>query len=175
MKKGLLIVLSIFIFSCASVQVNYDYERGTDFSAYKTYNYYEPMTMGLSELDTKRFLDALDAGLQAKGMHLSDTPDFLINIKSNQYQEYQKSNVGVGVGGSGRNVGGGISIGIPVGQASINRELIVEFIDDQKRGLFWQAVSASKYQPNAKPEARAAQFDAIVAKILSEYPPAPKK
>ncbi|MBJ7881879.1 DUF4136 domain-containing protein [Gelidibacter salicanalis] len=176
MKKGLLLlVLSLVVFSCATVRVNYDYESATDFGTYKTYNYYETMDTGMSELDSKRLLDALDSGLQAQGLSLSDAPDFLINIQSSQYQEAQRNNVGVGVGGSGRNVGGGVSIGLPVGQAKINREIVFEFVDETKSGLFWQAISTSKYNVTATPEAREIQFKAIVAKVLSGYPPRSKK
>lgn len=176
MRKLLLLLgLSILISSCAAVRVNYDYERGTDFNVYKTYNYYGDMAMGMSELDSNRLLDALDSGMQSKGMSLSDSPDFLINIKSSTYQEASRSNMGVGLGGSGSNVGGGISIGIPVGQAKVNREIVFEFVDENKSGLFWQAISESSYQPNAKPEVKESQFKAIVEKVLSGYPPVPNK
>ena len=173
MKKILILLpLSLFIFSCASVRVNYDYEKATDFNAYKSYNYYSDMNMGMSELDSKRLLDVLDAGLQAKGLNMSDSPDFLINIKSSTFQEGRRNNVGLGVGGGGGHVGGGISIGIPVGQAKTNREIVFEFVDENKTGLFWQAISESGYQPNAKPELKETQFKAIVDKVLSGYPPA---
>lgn len=176
MKKLLLLLgISLLVLSCASVRVNYDYEKATDFNAYKSYNYYMDMNMGMSELDSKRLLDALDAGLHAKGLSLSDSPDFLINIKSSTYQEAQRSNMGVGVGGGGGNVGGGISIGIPVGQAKVSREIVFEFVDENKSGLFWQAISESAYKPNAKPELKESQFKAVVDKVLSGYPPAPKK
>lgn len=176
MKKALIISsILILVFSCVGVRVNYDYESGTDFNGYKTYNYYGTMDMGMSELDSNRLLDALDAGLKSKGLSLSDDPDFLINIKSSQFQEAQRNNVGVGVGGGGGHVGGGISIGIPVGLTKINREIVFEFIDENKSGLFWQAKSESNYQPNAKPEAREANFKAVVAKVLSGYPPAAEK
>lgn len=176
MKKSLFLLgLSLIFISCAAVRVNYDYEKATDFNTYETYNYYSDMNMGMSELDSRRLLDALDASLQAKGMILSDSPDFLINVKSSTYQEAQRSNMGVGVGGGGGNVGGGISIGIPVGQAKANREIVFEFVDENKSGLFWQAISESAYQPNAKPEVKESQFKAIVEKVLSGYPPAPKK
>lgn len=175
MKKSLILLgLSLIVLSCAAVRVNYDYEKATDFNLYKSYNYYGDMNMGMSELDSKRLLDALDAGLQAKGLSLSDSPDFLININSSSYQEAQRSNMGVGVGGSGGNVGGGISIGIPVGQAKITREIVFEFVDEDRSGLFWQAISESSYQPNARPEVKDSQFRAIVEKVLSGYPPAPK-
>ncbi|TDU33782.1 uncharacterized protein DUF4136 [Gelidibacter sediminis] len=170
-KRIVLIVCFAVIMACAPVRVHYDYERGTDFNSYKTYNYYESMDTGMSELDFKRMVEALDAGLQAKGLQLSEQPDFLINIKSSQFQENQRNNVGVGVGGSGRSVGGGISIGIPVGQPKISREIVIEFIDDSKSGLFWQAVSDSNYNPNATPDAKESQFNVIVAKVLAQYPP----
>ena len=176
MKKIVVLFgLSFFVLSCAAVRVNYDYDQGTDFSAYKSYNYYDGMDMGMSELDANRLFDALDAKLQAKGLHLSDAPDFLINIKTSTFQEHQRNNVGVGLGGGGGHVGGGISIGIPVGQSKIHREIVFECVDESKSGLFWQAVSVSGYQPDAKPEVKAAQFDAIVEKVLSGYPPAIKK
>ncbi|MGC1632665.1 MAG: DUF4136 domain-containing protein [Gelidibacter sp.] len=176
MKKSLLLFgLTLFVFSCASVRVNYDYEKRTDFNTYKSYNYYTDMNTGMSELDTNRLLEVLDAGLQSKGLYVSDSPDFLINIKSSTFQEGGRNNVGVGLGGGGGHVGGGISIGIPVGQAKINREIVFEFVDENKTGLFWQAISESADQPNAKPEARGARFKAIVEKVLAGYPPASKK
>lgn len=176
MKKSLILIgLSLFILSCAAVRVNYDYEKRTDFNAYKSYDFYTDMNTGMNELDAKRLLEVLESGLKAKGMYISNAPDFLINIKSSTFQDGGRNNVGVGLGGGGGHLGGGISIGIPVGQAKVNREIVFEFVDENKTGLFWQAISESAYQPNAKPEAREAQFKAIVEKVLAGYPPAPKK
>lgn len=174
MKNLPYILILMLIVSCAPIHVNTDYDKTTNFDSYKTYNYYTPLNTGLSQLDTKRLLDALDATMQSKGYTLSDTPDFLVNIQSNEYQEAQRNNVGVGVGGGGGNVGGGISIGIPMGQNNINRQIIFDFVDDSKSGLFWQATSESSYNPNAKPEQREAQLQKIVSKVLSKYPPEKK-
>jgi hypothetical protein len=157
--------------SCAPVRVNYDYEKTTDFKVYKTYNYYANLNTGLSELDNKRLLDALDEAMESKGYTLSETPDFFIDIKSSEYQEAARNNVGVGVGGTGRNIGGGISIGIPVGQNKLNRQIVFEFVDENKTGLFWQAVSESSYNPNASPEKREALFKTIITKVLEGFPP----
>ncbi len=171
MKSIKTLLLLLIVASCAPIQVNYDYEKGTNFTQYKTYNYYSNMETGLSELDTKRLFDILDKRLNAKNITLSDTPDFYVNIQSSEYQEAQRNTVGVGLGGSGRNVGGGISIGIPVGQANINREIIIDFVDESKNGLFWQAVSESSFNPNATPEKREERLKAIVDKVLEGYPP----
>ncbi|MBP0903447.1 DUF4136 domain-containing protein [Mariniflexile gromovii] len=171
MKVFIALFLIVLMVSCAPIRVNTDFEKGTDFSKYKTYSYYGDMKTGLSELDTKRFLDALDAKMAAKGFSFSETPDFLVDIKSNEYQEAQRSNVGVGLGGGGGNVGGGISIGLPIDQANINRQIIIDFVDENGKGLFWQAVSASSFNPNASPEKREQLFNAIAEKVLTQYPP----
>ena len=173
MKSIKYIILLFLVASCAPIYVNYDYERSTDFSKYKTYNYYSNMETGLSELDTKRLLDALDVKLTAKGLSLSDTPDFFIDIKTIEYQGSQRQTVGVGVGGGGRNVGGGVSIGLPIGQNNVNRQITFDFVDENKKQLFWQAVSESSFNPNATPEKREERLNAIAEKVLQKFPPKP--
>lgn len=167
-------VLLIMVVSCAPIYVNYDYESKHDFSKYKTYNYYSDIESGLSELDTKRLLYVLDEAMKAKDLTLSGTPDFFINITSSEFHETQNSSVGVGIGGSGRNVGGGISVGIPIGKQNLNRQIIFDFIDENGIGLFWQAVTESSFNPNANPEQREARLKAIVEKVLTGYPPREK-
>lgn len=171
MKNLQFIFLLFLIHSCVPIRVNYDYERTTDFTKYKTYNYYSDLNSGLSELDIKRLLDALDESLQNKGFSLSETPDFFIDIKSSEYKEVQNSSVGVGIGGGSGNVGGGMSIGIPIGQADINRQIQFDFVDEKGIGLFWQALSESSFTPNSSPEKREALLKAIVVKVLEGYPP----
>lgn len=171
MKLKISIFLMIICTSCATINVKHDYDKTTDFSEYKTYNYFSDMQTGMSELDTKRLINALNLELQNRGFQLTENASFYIDIKSSDYQESQRNTVGVGMGGTGRNVGGGISIGIPVGQANVNRQVIIDFVDDTKKGLFWQAVSEYSYNPNATPEKRSALFKSLVEKALSNYPP----
>lgn len=170
MKRIALLLLISLLVSCGAT-VNYDYEKSTDFSKYKTYNYFSDMKSGMSELDEKRFMAAMDSALKAKGFTLAEEPDFFIDIQSEVYNSNDRSNVGVGLGGGGRNVGGGISVGIPVGQSSMTRTILIEFIDKDRKGLFWQANSSSSYKQNASPEKREADFNALATKILSKYPP----
>lgn len=169
--KTLKFLFVLLLSTSCGVTVDYDYDSKTDFTKYKTYNYFSDIKSGLSELDAKRFYNALDKAMAAKGMIKSDTPDFYLDFKSSEFQENSRSTVGVGLGGSGRNVGGGISIGIPVGTAKVNRRIVVEFVDDNNTGMFWQAVTESSINPNAKPEQREAHFVELVTKMLSKYPP----
>lgn len=171
MKTLKILLIALLIVGCAPIRVNYDFDRTVDFSKYKTYQYYGDMKTGLSELDTKRLLDAMDAKMTSLGFSVSETPDFLIDIKSVQFQGAPRQTVGVGLGGGGRNAGGGVSIGIPVGSAPMNRQITIDFVDQKGKGLFWQAVSESNYNPNAIPGEREERLKAIVEKILAGYPP----
>lgn len=168
------ITILLALVSCAPIRVNYDYDRTTQFENYKTYQYFADMNTGLSELDTNRLLDALDAKMTEKGYSISKVPDFFIDIKSRSYQEAPKSTVGIGMGGTSGNVGGGVSVGIPVGQGNISREITIDFVDHGKKQLFWQALSESSYNPDASPEVRNKMLMAIVEKVLSQYPPEEK-
>jgi len=171
MKSVKVLFISILIFSCAPIYVTHDFEKGTDFSKYKTYNYYQDIQTGLSALDNKRLFNVLDNQLQSQGLSRSEVPDFYVNIFSQEYQEAQSSSVGLGMGGSSGNVGGGVSVGIPIGQAQVTRRIVFEFVDENGIGLFWQAVSESSYNPNSTPEKRELYLKTIVEKVFKKYPP----
>jgi len=174
MKTAGYVLFALLLASCNAIRVNYDYDKATDFSNYNTFNYYPDMNTGLSELDNKRLFRVLDIALRSKGLVFSEEPDFLINIQSNVFQTPQNSNVGVGLGGGGGNVGGGVSIGIPVGRSNLERQIQFDFVDNQKDMLFWQAVSESPFREDGSPLQREQQLKEIVDKVLSKYPPKSK-
>lgn len=171
MKNICLIGLLLLLFTCAPIHVNYDFDREINFSTYKTYNYFSNMNTGLSELDSKRFLEALDAKLATLGITFSETPNFYIDITSRTGQSAQQSSIGLGVGGTGNNVGGSVSMGIPIGQSNLNRQLTIEFVDKTNKQLFWQATSESSSKENTTPQVREHEIKLLVDKIFSAYPP----
>lgn len=171
MKRILFVPILLLLTSCGAIRVNYDYDKETDFSDYTTYNYFSDMNTGLSELDTKRLLNAMDIILKNKGLLFSEEPDFLINIQSNSYQAPRNNTVGVGVGGTGRNVGGGVSVGIPVGQAKLERQINFDFVDGKRDVLFWQANSITTFKENSIPELREQKLKELVEKVFEKYPP----
>jgi len=171
MKQFLSILTILLVVSCAPIYVNYDYDKAVDFSKYRTYQYFGDMETGLSQLDTKRLLDELDKKMQANGFTISENPDFLIDIKSEAFRNAQRETVGVGVGGGSGNVGGGISIGLPIGQSSMTRQIIFDFVDVSNKQLFWQAKSESSFNPRAEPIKQEERFAAIVEKVFKKFPP----
>jgi hypothetical protein len=169
MKALKYIFVLLFITSCGSF-VDYDYEENTDFSAYKTYNYFTDIKTGFSQLDNKRLFAAIDAKLAIMGFTKSENPSFRIDIQSGEIIN-NPNNVGIGMGGTGGAVGGGVSFGIPVGASTTQREVNIEFVDDSKTGVFWQAVTIISQHANNTPEKREAAFVKMVDKVFSKYPP----
>ncbi|WP_420572306.1 DUF4136 domain-containing protein [Kordia sp.] len=165
---GTLLLLILFV-GCTAPRVVYDYDRNTSFETYKTYNFYPDIKTGLSDLDNKRLFRQADSILQSRGFVRTATPDFYINIEASAFQPDQNGGVGVGVGGGGRNVGGGISIGLPVGSKH-NQQLVFDFVDVRKDELYWQAIAEGYYKEKATPEEREAYFRMIILKILKGYP-----
>ncbi len=168
------LLLALLFTSCQAVRVQTDYQNETDFTNYATYNYYDDMKTGLGDLEEKRLIKVLDAAMRNKGLLLSEEPDFLINIQSKMYQAANGNSVGLGVGGGGRNVGGGLSVGIPITSSKVQREIIFDFVDSQKEELFWQAISVSGFNENLSPTEREDKLVEIVDRVLSKYPPKTK-
>jgi len=162
-------VLLLLVCSCG-VMVDYDYEKGTDFSTYKTYNYFTDMKTGFSQLDDKRLIRAIDNQLKILGFEKSETPGFRIDIQSIEAVNNSNSTVGVGIGGTGTGIGGVGTIGIPINSNRNMREVSIEFVDDSKNGVFWQAVTTISNIGNS-PEKREASFVKLAEKIFSKYPP----
>ncbi len=172
--KQLKYLFLFILMSCSSTKVVYDYDNKMDFTTYKTFNYFEDVGKGLNELDVKRITNELSEGLQQKGMRLSDTPDFYINIVSKDREAIRRNTIGVGIGGGG-NVGFGISGGIPIGSRKINQEITVDFVESKTNNLIWNGIANSEIKERTTPEEKLAHYKKVVTEILKGYPPNKKK
>ncbi|OIQ28092.1 MAG: hypothetical protein BM564_10205 [Bacteroidetes bacterium MedPE-SWsnd-G2] len=171
MKFFIIPILFLCLVSCKSVDVSSDYDRTTNFTAYKSYNYFSNIDSGLTELDEQRLIYAIDSILEQKSFVKSETPDFLINIQSQTFQSAERSSVSVGIGGGGGNVGGGVSVGIPVGEGQLDREVVFEFLDAKTQSLFWHAIGKQSIPNKTTPELREQIIKDVASEILSVYPP----
>ena len=170
MKRIIVLCLcaTALLMSCSSTKVYMDYDKDTKFKTYQTYNYFLVENTGLSELDQKRVIKALDSILPQKGYSKETIPDFNVNFYVETYTVNNQSSIGVGLGGGGGRVGGGVSGGIPhqyfqhqnkdryEKYARKQKEEIIvslhnlEFIDAfgllTSKELYWQAVVETKFK-----------------------------
>ena len=174
-----LLALLIMLSSCSSVRVATDYDKGANFSEYKTFAFFKTGIdkAEISDLDKRRILRAIEAELLAKGFAKSENPDLLISLftKSQQRVDVYNNSWGYGAwgwggwgpwGGYGPGWGWGYQ---PSVSTSTQGTLYIDLIDAQKKELVWQGMGTGYLSKNVdKKEARIKEF---VAEIMAKYPP----
>jgi hypothetical protein len=174
MKTLQLIPLFAFLIlaSCSSVRVYSDYDKGVEFSQFKSYAFHKNSIdkVEISDLDKKRILRAIDQNLQSRGFTKSDNPDFWVSIQTKEREQVDvnQANLGWGWGwGWGWNPwmwGGNTYV-----SSYTEGTLFIDFIDARKKELIWQGEGVGILTKNTKDkEERITEF---VTKILNQYPP----
>src|SRR5680860_1390680 len=150
--------LFLLVASCNAPQAVYDYDRQVQFVGIDTYQIYPNLVSKLSHLDEQRLLSILTSQMVTKGFTTAENPDIYVNFYASEYETPSRSNVGIGVGGGGRNMGVGVSGGFPIGGNETYLRLTLDFIDAKNDSLIWQAVVESSFNKNASPKDREAQL-----------------
>ena len=175
MKTTKFLPLLLFVVvSCASVQVNSDYDKSVDFTQYKTYAYYKTGIdkVEISDLDKKRILRSIDEVMLSKGFTKNDTPDLLINInaKAERNVNVNQFYTGYGYGwGLGWNPYWGSQYSVSNATDGI---LTIDLIDAKKKELVWQGEGTGYLTKDTnKKDENVREF---VTKILAQFPPEKK-
>jgi len=167
----LAVITLITFFSCGAPKVVYDYDKAANFNSYKTFDFYPYLQLDMNQLDSTRVLQQLESALLLKGFKQSSDPDFYVNIVSEQFETPSNKGIGIGLGTGGRNVGVGISGGIPIRSNTITQLFKVDLIDVTKDVLIWQANYEGKFNPRINPEEKNEYLRVTFEKIFSKYPP----
>lgn len=173
MKKFVLLsFFFILLDSCSSVNVNSDYDKKVDFTAYKTFAFHKTGIdkAEISDLDKKRILRSIDEVMTSKGFSKSESPDLLIAFftKEREQVNVNQFNAGWGYGWNPYLWGGNTSV-----LRYTEGTLYIDIIDAKKKELIWQGEGegALTKDTNKKEEV----IKEFVTKILAQYPPTLKK
>ena len=177
--KTLLMLFTVgIVFGCSTtLQTVADYDKGVDFSRYKTYSFYDKglEKIRLNNLDKRRLMAAVETELSAKGFTKADKPDFLVNlvVVSREAANHYGPNY---YGGWGWGRGWGWGWGSPffggnTGYVDTYREgtIIIDFLDPGNKTLFWHGRGAGFNLDNFRK--REERLHAGVSEILRQYPP----
>lgn len=173
--KKLIYIFLLVLAACGAPKVSFDYDKSLDFKQFKTYNYFADMETGMNQLDDKRLFFQLDSLLAVKGFTKTATPDLLINIKTARFESSSPFQMNLGVGSVGRSGGVGVSGGVPVGNTSLNEEVLFDIVDAKRNELIWQGRSEKRLPKSTTPLAREQYFATVVAKVFEKFPPENKK
>jgi hypothetical protein len=185
MKKIKIVVVPVlfilFLTSCASVNVLSDYDRQTDFTAYKSYAFYKTGIdrAQISDLDKKRILRAIETEMDSLGFVKSEEPDLLVSIFTNERVE-------VDVYGPAWGYGWGWGWGWPGyynpyfwgpgyygNNVSTRTEgsLYIDLIDAEKKELVWQGRGVGTLNNTKNIEKKEKRIREFVSQIMRQFPP----
>ena len=178
----LVLTLSLTAAACVAQDVRYNFASGQDFSKFRTYKWVEIRGSDkLNQLAEQQLQAAVDAEMIKKGLTKTDEDkaDLFVGYQAAIGQEKQytsfSSDWGYGPGwyGAYRGMGGGITTGetstIYVGQVTL------DMYDPAQKQLVWRGTASKTLDAKAKPDKQKKNLTKAMAKLLKNFPPAPKK
>ena len=178
MKKiltfGLLLVLTVSY----GQKVTGDYEKGTDFSQYQTYEFIgwqDDSDSILNDFDKKRLREAIQSEMAARNFELVESGGdialslFVVVDEETSLSSYTNYYGGAGFGGFRY---GGWGNGFATTNYSesdyLKGTLVVDMLDRESKELIWQGVASGTI--NEKPEKREKKIPKAIAKLMKKFP-----
>ena len=152
--------------------VTYDYDRGADFSRYKTYAWTRGTEL-TDELNHARIVRAVDAQLAAKGLtrvEPSARPEVLVAYHASFERNVEIHGFSHGWGPFGL---GGDRTGSARVQPILVGTLVVDIVDARTNAIVWRAMASSDINPATSPQKRDQKIASATAKMFKNYPPKP--
>jgi hypothetical protein len=158
-------------------KTSFDFDKGTDFTKFKTYAQKPGTAVGDQFVD-KRIADAIDAEMTAKGMTKNDAkPDVTViyHVAFDKKQDISTYSTGMAYGPYGYGWGGGWGGTEVRVQEILQGTLIIDIADANHKTLVFRGMGVKEVDVQAKAEKRDKNISEAVKKILKNYPPKPKK
>ena len=177
--------LSLMIATSALCQdVRYNYDKGTDFSKFKTYKWVLIKdAQRPNDIVDKQIKSEVDSQLLAKGLTAvdSDNADLFIGYQTAVGSEKQFSSFSSGMGpgwgygggwyGGGWYGGGGMTTTTGQTTTIYVGQLDLDMYNSTAKDLVWRGVVSKTLDPKAKPDKQQKNLSKAVAKLLKNYPP----
>jgi hypothetical protein len=186
MKNTLPFFLGLLLLTVGTAlgqDVRYNFDKGTDFSKFKTYKWITLKDAAkVNDIINEDIKAAIDKELAVKGLNKvdTDTADLYIGYQAAVGQEKQFTSYGSDWGyGAGWYRGGwyGPSSTMTSGQTSTIYigQLAIDMYDSANHDLVWRGVASKTIDEKAKPEKQQKNIAKAVNKLLKKYPPPPAK
>lgn len=165
-----LVTLMFMVSAIYGQEIHYNYDRGTNFTAYRTYQWVEikggEAPDQLMDQNIKR---AVDEQLAQKGLTKVDKDADLYVA----YQTAVSQEKNVNLWGTGPRWHGGMAQAetttIAVGK------LVIDMYDPARKQLIWRGDATKTLDPSKDPDKNYKKLQTAMAKLFKNYPPPPKK
>lgn len=155
-----------------------DYDRSADFSAYRTFAFFDPLgtdTAGYKTLITQTLTSAVRREMEARGYTYAEAdPDLLINFNARLAQQTRVSQAPpmppmyYGYRGGFYGGWGGYGYDTHVDQY-VEGTLNIDIVDARRKQLVWEGIAVGRITEKQL-DARQAAINAVVAEIFAKYP-----
>lgn len=181
-KTYIFIFAVIFAITCEAGAANYDFQKGTDFSAYQSYAWQQKMvdvfegrvtTNVRNPLNLKRIRKAIESELANKGIEQVDQDKASIHVV---FHGLLEERIDVDDWGYGIGYGRGAYYGRAYYGSTLEIDqytegtLFIDFIDTQSNELIWRGWVKRRVTENIKESV----INKAVAQVLKKYPPKKK-
>lgn len=174
----LLSLLAGLLVGCSSLRVTTDYAEGTDFSAFRTFQYRDSSnTLAVSSpLSHQRIVNALRRGMVSSGLsEVTENPDVYVTYYGSTEQEthfhttYSGVNSWHGSRRSSRGMGFGVTSSTTRPTTVTRGTLVIDVWDASQNAMIWRSVATSAL--SASPERSARAINDSVERAFSRFPP----
>ena len=152
-------------------QVKTDYNRGTDFSNYKTYSWEKVQTQDPLWVD--RIKEAVNAALAAKGLTPVESGGNIAIVAMEMTQNHQSLNTYYDGFGGGWRWGGGFGNATTTVDNYKVGTLVVDLFDANTKTLIWRGSSSDTLSD--KSDKNIKNLDKGVQKMFDHFPPEARK
>jgi len=172
LSRLLLLAAAVSSLGCSTLQVGSDYDRGTDFSIYKTFDFKE----GSKPRDpvARRSVEyAIQTALEGRGLKGVDSGgslDIFVHFVLDTEIRYETYGYGT-YGWYGWGWGGATvttARAIPVGT------LLIDLVDSKSKALVWRGLVKDEISTTLYPEEREKKAIGIAKQLFENFPPAKK-
>jgi hypothetical protein len=181
----MMLPLSLVAISGFAQDVRYNFDKGANFSAYKTYKWVQVKDAPqINQLVEQQIRSAIDAELAKKGLSKTEAEqaDLFVayQVTIGQEKEFSSysSDFGYGAGWGRGWYGGGMGGStMTTGQTTTIHvgEFALDMYDPAKKQLVWRGTATKTLDPKAKPDKRQKNLEKGVTKLLKNFPPPPPK
>lgn len=189
LKLGIVALFAgIILTACSGIKVTSDMDKSTDFTKYKTYEYYgwaDKSDQILNQLDKERIEKAFGYELSKRGMtYVKSGGDLIVTLYIVTEQKQQTTATTTGMGGSygyGGYYGYGPGYGWGGGMSTTTYNtydykvgtLVIDIYDEGGKKLIFE--SSASGEINEKTKGRDDRIKSVAAKMMYDYPVKPIK
>ncbi len=161
----------VFCFSAVALaqDVRYNYDRGTNFSQFKTYKWVRiPTAVQLNQLQEQNVMQAVDQQLAAKGLTKTDgEADLAVAYQASIDKEKEIQGWG---GGAPRFRG----FGEATTSTIQNGTLVIDIYKASDKQLVWRGTATNTLNANKDPDKNYKALEKAMEKLFKNYPPKAK-